>query len=284
MRHVTMNVAFEGFGGSLRGKQDLRYAEHDNKAFDAPAGRQYARNYKPSIVITNYAKTGKVSFQIKTKSATKITAQSLTRMAILGGSGAIIGAILANKVAPLYVALDQAYQNAVHGGELRTFRAWLNDKIQYMLKNKQNSCIFGQPVLASTRINNPWVAGGTGTNVTISDKVLLKFAEYLCRTAIYVNGEFACGFPGTTNNKMSEFLSSKFNKLSDGSTAFKDGAKLLSEASEVIDRLGYSSYEQDGNNYAYCTYAEGGTTELETSKVVPAGKWSIVASNVEPND
>lgn len=212
MRHVTMNVAFEGFGGSLRGKQDLRYAEHDNKAFDAPVGRQYARNYKPAIIITNYAKTGKTSFQIKTKSATKVTAQSLLRMAILGGSGAIIGAILANKVAPLYVALDQAYQNAVKGGELRTFRAWLSDKIQYMLKNKQSSCVFGYPVLSDTRINNPWISGGAGTNVTISDKTLLKFAPYLCIGQVVVNGKVVAGVPSSVM-VWGDFVSStsKFN-------------------------------------------------------------------------
>lgn len=237
MRHVTMNVAFEGFGGSLRGKQDLRYAEHDNKAFDAPEGRQYARNYKPSIVITNYAKTGKVSFQIKTKSATKITAQSLTRMAILGGSGAIIGAIFANKAAALYVALDQAYQSAVRSGELRTFRAWLSDKIQYMLKNKQNSCVFGQPVLSTTRINNPWVAGGTGTNVTIAEKTLRKFAAYLCPFVFSVDGK-TYGVP----NKMLRFIclnytglnNEYYKKFNDGSFDLKYGGDMTAEEDEIL--------------------------------------------------
>lgn len=209
-RKVIMSVPFEGFGGSLRNKQDLRYAENDNKAYEAPLGRQYARNYKPTIIITHFAKTGKQSFQIKTKSATKITDQSLMNMAVLGGAGAIIGAILANKVAPLYVALDQAYAVAVKSGELRTFRAWLSDKIQYMLKNKQNSCIFGNPVLVTTRINNPWVSGGTGTNVNIAQKTLLKFALQLCPALIAVDGKYVAGVPSDTQT-FSDFMMSKFN-------------------------------------------------------------------------
>lgn len=235
-RKVIMSVPFEGFGGSLRNKQDLRYAENDNKAFEAPLGRQYARNYKPSIVITHFAKTGKQSFQIKTKSATKITTQSLMNMAVLGGAGAIIGAILANKVAPLYVALDQAYAVAVKSGELRTFRAWLSDKIQYMLKNKQNSCIFGNPVLVTTRINNPWVAGGTGTNVTIAQKTLLKFALQLCPVAIAVDGKYVAGVP-STSMKFDTFVPSNFNN---GDFA------LVGEDTQYVEYKGTDLYKEDG--------------------------------------
>ena len=84
MKRIEFIAPVEALRGNLSGKQTLVYAQNDNPAFDAPEGRQYARNYKPRYIGYRRLKDGAVYFGVKRKSATKVDAASKITMAALG--------------------------------------------------------------------------------------------------------------------------------------------------------------------------------------------------------
>lgn len=84
MKRIEFIAPVEALRGNMSGSQTLVYAENDNPAYEAPDGRQYARNYKPRYIGFRRAKDGAVYFGVKRKSATKINKAAKITMAALG--------------------------------------------------------------------------------------------------------------------------------------------------------------------------------------------------------
>lgn len=185
-KQVILAHPFERISGNVtRSKQALVYAENDNPAWEAPHTRQYARNFKPQMNLRYDAASGKTSFTIQTKSAVDNTEAGRLRLALFGGSQAVKNAIKKNPT-----LLAQAYEAYV---EVRayfiSFDSFIAKEVYKGLKTKAASILLGNSTGDGIYVNNPWVAGGTGTNVTISNDILLKFAQYLCVVVLKINGK-----------------------------------------------------------------------------------------------
>ena len=273
-KRVILAHPFERVSGNItRSKQKLVYAENDNPAWNAPNGKQYARNFKPQMVLRYDAGREKTSFTIQTKHAVNNTPVTRLRQAVFGGATAVYQGIAKNPT--LLANIFDKYETVKE--QYKSFVSYAQKVIQTSLKNKQATFNFGGRVGTPIYVNNPWVAGGTGTDVTISDDTLLKFAEYLCRTAIYVNGKFACGFEGSANNKVTSMISSSFNKLANGETAFFDNARYKNSEMTIEDTLGYKTFKDSEGSGHYVTTPQGSTTAIDTGAVIPAGVWNINA-------
>lgn len=131
-------------GGILAGRAGkLVYAENDNKAYEAPLGTNYARNYGARIVLAQRAKDGKAYFSVKTKSATKISTKTRTNMAILGSIAAIASAIQFGQTTA-WANLHAIYEyRKEHGWDAAgtdiSFNKWLDYWLRQMLQYKQES-------------------------------------------------------------------------------------------------------------------------------------------------
>lgn len=220
-KRIDFIAPFEGLRGNVSGRQDLVYALNDNKAFEAPQGkRNYARNYKPRYVSAKRASDGRMYFSVRTRNGVTLSARSLQAMALLGGTGAIYAAIvnndtLRNGVEMVYrYLIDRTSQGLPGGIPLdTTFRQYASGIIRTALQNKATTMTFAgggavQPVV----VNNPWVGGGTGTDITISQQVLVQFWVQLTVGGIYFYVE---GRKGTAINEQTfdEYIASRYNFL-----------------------------------------------------------------------
>lgn len=158
--------------GNLGGKQNLQYAEKNNPAFDAPAGRQYAKNYQPRFIGAKRSKDGLNYFAVKTKSATLINSASLLRMALLGGAAAWY-----NK-AVLSMELNQAMQlfwrSVKDAYPTYTFKQLIMQMFRQCLEAHEEHVAFTVSG-TTTYAANPWFVGAQGIASPISKDVLVKF-------------------------------------------------------------------------------------------------------------
>ena len=173
MKKVFMIAPYEALSGNASGNQVLEYAENNNPAFEAPTGRNYARNYKPRYVISRRG-DGTIYFSVKTKSATKITASSKMNMALLGGIAAIKSALKTQKTTD-WNTLHTIYEYIkAHGAAVGTFNEWIDPYLRRMLRYHQESVQFSQAV-GSVTITNPWNVSNAAA-VTLVYATWIKFA------------------------------------------------------------------------------------------------------------
>lgn len=159
MKKIEFIAPVESMRGNLSGSQTLEYAENNNPAFDAPLGRQYAKNYQPRFIGAKRASDGHKYFAVKKNSATLITVASRKRMAVLGGVGSMIGVILTSiSLGGIRDKLEQSWQweiENVTSQAGKTFRKYLTDKLYQMLDLKLAAAEF---YIAGTvyQVMNPW--------------------------------------------------------------------------------------------------------------------------------
>ena len=172
-KRIEFIAPVESMRGSFSPKQRLLYAENNNPAFDAPVGRQYARNYQPTFIGAKRAASNLKYFACKTKSATLVTPASKLRMAITGGVGAIYAAIL--EAETMRARLEYSWKN--YFKSQKTFRAWCFVYLTDMLTRKAKNIQMGRDAQGELiYVGNPWNASSTTTYMPdISEEVLVKF-------------------------------------------------------------------------------------------------------------
>ena len=184
MKRIEFIAPVESMRGSFSPKQTLLYAENNNPAFDAPVGRQYARNYSPVFIGAKRSATGLKYFAAKTKSATLIKPETKMNMAVQGGTGAIIAAILLLAETPgsMYYRAQQAWKNSK---TTNSFRKFLDEYVRYMLQNKIVSVNIGRDDNSDiVYIHNPWYVRerpAASYVPDISSDTLVKFWMYLAK-------------------------------------------------------------------------------------------------------
>lgn len=203
-KKVIMTAPFEALTGNLSGAQNLEYAQNNNPAFDAPNGVQYARNYKTRYIGARRSATGLTYFQVRTKSATKISLRSKFVMALLGGTGACRAAIMKSET--IMATLDPLYAKAKASGvtNAKTISKWIYDVVYEGLNLKRTTFTFMVPGEGTMYIRNPWVftASSGAEAITISKTVLVKFWLELATNPITftINGMVGVGHNGDLFN------------------------------------------------------------------------------------
>ena len=181
MKRIRYIMPVESMSGLLGTKQDLRYAENDNKAFESPAGHvNYARNYQPGVVAARVARTGLKYFAIKTKTAFKATAAALRQCALMGATSAIYG--IAIKDGSKLVALQAAFALAVADGFEGTFHKFCHEQIMNALALGAATIVVAYGTASVNLGNNPY--SDAATAIAISSKLLVKFWKQLTENGI----------------------------------------------------------------------------------------------------
>lgn len=182
MKKIEFIAPVASMRGNLSGGQKLQYAENNNPAFDAPTGRQYAKNYQPRFVGAKRSKDGMTYFATKTKAATLINADSLERMALLGGAAAWYNAAIKNL--ELYQAMQLFWRAVKDSYPSYTFRQLMMEMFRQCLKSHEENVAFTVSG-TTTYAANPWCAGATGIASPISQELLIKFWLQLGCSALY---------------------------------------------------------------------------------------------------
>ena len=175
MRRIEFLAPVEAMRGNLSGKQSLLYPSHDNAAFDAPEGRQYARNYNTRYIGAKRSSDNFKFFTVKTKAAVKITEASKLNMALLGVSSVI--ANLIKRDMSTLSALETLYIRSGDAAGI-SFKGWLMRFIRDGLQAKRNFVFeaYGQAttvVYLNPYVNYPY----TGAHIVqnFPDDMLVKF-------------------------------------------------------------------------------------------------------------
>lgn len=179
MKRIRFIAPVEAVQGNLSGKQVLKYADHNNPAYEAPRGkRNYARNYRPSYIGAFVSGTGTKYFAVKTKSAVHLTNKSLQAMALQGGAGAMFAALIKDRTSVLFIQAELLYKN--NGiDKKQTMRKFYTDLFRQMLAAKSASISVTDAVTGTVlTIQNPWVSTTT-INLPVSNDVLVKFWDQL---------------------------------------------------------------------------------------------------------
>lgn len=181
MRRIEFIAPVESMRGNLSGSQKLVYPSHNNSAWDAPDGKSAARNYTARY-IGNQRFNGAKGFSVRTKHVINNTGKTKKAQALLAGSALCY--LAANKTLTLISTLQMAYDVAHTADPSLTYRKWLMDKFYSMLENKTRTLTVTSPSTSVT-INNPWVMGGTGTDLQIAEADYVKFWGWLSVNGTY---------------------------------------------------------------------------------------------------
>ena len=250
MKRINMLPPFDSFQGNMGSKQDLRYQENDNKAFESPAGRvNYAKNYKPRFIAARVARTGLNYFAVKVKSAFHATAKALKRAALMGATSAIYGVTLkdAAKLAQLQLLYVKVQEDGFEG----TFHKWLHAIIMNALE--VNAATIVAQVGASTVSlgNNPYTNASTA--IAISAKLLAKFWDQLCATGISFTVDGAKGIAIGEDTFQEVIDVVRINVL--GLTTATVGASNFVKLGDKWLKSGIETYVQEADdivaNHAY---------------------------------
>lgn len=226
---------FAELRGNISGRQNLEYPTNDNKAFDGPIdGKNYARNYRASVIVSQRARDGKFYYSIRTKSMNHLTTKSKKAMALLGGAGAIYAAILRT---PAVLAGIQAQYAAVQElGEKRSFRKYVMDTVRLGLIRHDLNFTFAGPAQAVT-VNNPWVKMTGDLNISISNAIRIKFWTELVANGIKFTIDGTTGV-AQSNDVFNDVIDGNFNVL--GITRTEDafaqyGGMFIKLGADYID-------------------------------------------------
>lgn len=191
-KRFKMLAPFDSISGNVSGAQKLAYPVNGQGAYEGPAGKNYAQNYKPRFIMNERKSDGRLYFQVKQRSATSITPRSKRAMAVLGGCGAIIGSILKDKTSSTYQLLYNAWlvtkPYSTKTGEPSSFREWLSAFVMGGLRTKSviNVLWSNEGVPTFTKIENPFIQNvpEDAEEVTISDSAIVKFWDQLADSPI----------------------------------------------------------------------------------------------------
>ena len=222
-KRFKMLAPFDSVSGNVSGAQKLAYPVNGQGAYEGPAGKNYAQNYKPRFIMNERKSDGLLYFQVKQRSATTITARSKRAMAVLGGCGAIIGAILKDKTSEMYQAIYEAWlvtkPYSAKTGEPSSLREYLSAFIMGTLRAKDAviSVLWnnnGTP--AFIKIDNPFIEDDSAEDaydITISASAIAKFWSELADDPISFSVEGLGKSVAHDDQAWNAYLGQNYNTL-----------------------------------------------------------------------
>lgn len=189
MKRIEVAYPFEAARGALGGRQKLVYNDHNNPAFDAPLGRQYAKNYRKQMIASKRASDGLNYFQIKSRSAVNNTVQGLVRQAAFAVANFMYAQVLNDKtVGGLLDRMQQALADTIERGYLpadTTLRQHFVGEVYKKLIAHDISFGFGMAWDGHSSViffKNPYYLGTTQqswVDIKMPADLLVKFWEQL---------------------------------------------------------------------------------------------------------
>lgn len=170
--------------GNLSGKQDLVYPTSDNKAWESPEGKQFARNYTPRYVGAMRAASGKVYFSVKARSAVNMTANVRRQQAITSVALLYANAVMTDAAG--YTAAIAIWRDHIDAGynKYTTLRGFLNAMLQEGLAAKDRVISVGVQGVSTKRLSVTnvynWRSQTEGdVTPTINRVLMAKFFPYI---------------------------------------------------------------------------------------------------------
>lgn len=265
MKRIEFIAPVESIRGNMSGRQDLRYAENDNKAFEGPQGtRNYARNYSPRFIGAKISASGRKYFAVKTKSASRLTTKSLKAMALLGGAGAIYASMIRRQDLTPYTSMMRLYEyNIDRLGYTSSFRRFVMDFLRNGLQNKVQN-FTANVASISVSFKNPWYDGSMTDGATVTNGILVKFWQQLAVNGIKFTVDGQIGIANSGDTFAQVIANSNTNVLHLVATPVGQNISAVSMG-DVANRL----YLMLGDEYVYTTDEVAAGAKYTLTSVAP---------------
>lgn len=184
MARIRFISPVEALQGNLSGSQKLLYPTSDNKAWESPDGKQFARNYTPRFIGAMRAASGKTYFSVKKRSAVNMTENVRRQQAITSVALLYANAIMADAAG--FTAAMAIWRDHIAAGynKYTTIRGFLNAMLQEGIAAKDRVISVGVQGVSETRLSvtnvyvwNSQTAGDV--TPTISNVLMAKFFPYI---------------------------------------------------------------------------------------------------------
>lgn len=174
-RKIRFIAPVESISGNLSGSQDLLYP-NNVKAWNS-TGDPYAQNYTTRYIGIRRNRDGKLYFAVKQRAKTTLTTTTRTAMAVFGGAAACTSLIMHD--AEHLPQLTNMWRIVVARGNRITFHKFIYTQVYPALMEKASTIQISDSSTGGVQYKNPWVEGGTGTAIAISEDIKTKFSPYL---------------------------------------------------------------------------------------------------------
>lgn len=209
MKRITFIEPVGALQGKLSANRKLTYPTHDNSAWDAPTGKSYATNYRPSYISNLRVKDGVTYFSTKVRSS--VTMNSDTRMvqALLGASVSIATSMLKNP--QILQIVTTAY--IINQPKGQTLVKWTQGQVRLFLQEHSDFWFIGNSGM--NYIQNPFISEhhDPSTAITgLNQEVIAKFWSQLADNPITftVSGQLGVAH---ANNTFDTIVNSSYNNL-----------------------------------------------------------------------
>lgn len=169
MKRIEFIAPVEAMRGNISGSQKLVYAENNNPAWEAPDGKNYARNYTPRFIGAKRAKDGLKYFSVRTKHCAVNDLKTRTAQALIGGVKPIYDALA--KDLSFITTMQEDYLQAKDSGRATTYFSYWTNIIRDLLKNFEAD----YDITSSLHISNPWYNVGAYGQVASDFRFLPDF-------------------------------------------------------------------------------------------------------------
>lgn len=177
MKRIEYYMPVECMRGNLSGRQSIEYDAQGAKGYDVPVGTiATAVNYSPRIIAKRFGRDGLKFFQVRTKTSVHKTLRMQRNLAVMGGAGAMFGALLNQKQSSIYTDCVNAWK---HHGKNQTFRQFVFSTFYDGLANDRGVIYVGDDTTQYyAEVENPWACNNEG-NVPVSQIAFAKFESQL---------------------------------------------------------------------------------------------------------
>lgn len=183
MKRIEFIAPVEAMRGNLSGKQELKYAENENPAYEAPNGAQSAHNYQPRFIGAKRAASGLKYFAVRTKQTAVLNGKTRMQMALTGAIAAIRSAVMALPVAGSgrtpWETIQAAYAYYKNENpderDAKSLLAFFDARVRTMLMYKRTSIEFNAHPGGYT-LNNPFAVESSSA-LQIKLSIWVKFAD-----------------------------------------------------------------------------------------------------------
>lgn len=171
-KRIEYMMPVEYLSGNLSGRQEIAYGVHNEAAYDVQVGTTAtATNYQARLIACRRWAKRRSYFCVRTKTSVNMSSTHKHSLALLGGAGALYGALLRQKSAPIYNACVNAWKT---NGVGTTLRGYIVPLLIDGLSAKDADIAIADGVT----IVNPWISSAS-PNVPVSSAILDKFNSEL---------------------------------------------------------------------------------------------------------
>lgn len=183
-KRIIMVPPFDVLTGNLSGQQSLKYAENDNRAYEAPNGSQGARNYKTRYIGARRS-DGTTYFSVRRKNTAVLNGQTRMAMGLTAMIAVIKSAIMAlpptslglvpwTHIQRCYAAYKEANPDA---DDAKSLTKYFDTRVRRLLMYKQENYLFHESgVAGGWTLNNPFYLGSANALV-VKNSMFVKFAS-----------------------------------------------------------------------------------------------------------